>query len=71
MGSFQTDDDENVSKGKNAGLRWVQRNIDKYNAACRLRTQAVPFRYKLLACIGISRPYYDWQLNEPLQKYYD
>lgn len=68
MGSFG---EGNFSKSENPSLNWVQRGIDKHNRACRRRAAACPFRIKLLCLLKITKPYYDWQAREPLEKYYD
>jgi hypothetical protein len=67
MGSFG---DGNYSKSDNPGLAWVQRGIDRHNAACANRAAAAPLRLKLLAAIGFARPYEGWQAREPLHPYY-
>jgi hypothetical protein len=68
MGSFG---DGDHAKGENPALSWVQRGIDRHNAAAARRTAAAPFGLRLMAAIGITAPYYKWQMREPLWPYYD
>src|SRR6266550_9160893 len=63
MGSFG---DGDYSKGDNPALAWVQRGIDRHNATCANRASAAPLRLKLLALIGIRRPFDRWQEREPI-----
>ena len=67
MGSFG---DGDYSKGDNPALGWVQRGIDRHNATCANRASAAPLRLKLLALIGIRRPFDRWQEREPIWPYY-
>ncbi len=67
MGSFG---DGNYSKSDNPALSWVQKGIDKYNAATHNRLLAAPFWLKFLLLCGISGPIYKWQAKEPLWPYY-
>jgi hypothetical protein len=68
MGSFGEGD---YSKADNPALNWVQRGIDRHNAACRRRAKAAPLRLRLLCLIGITRPYYEWQSHQHLSEYYE
>jgi hypothetical protein len=68
MGSFG---DGDYGKADNPALSWVQRGIDRYNAATARRAAAAPIRLKLIAAIGLTGPYYKWQMREPLWPYYD
>ncbi len=67
MGSFG---DDEYAKGENPELSWVQRGINRHNAAVRARFAAAPVRLRLLALFGIQRPLIAWQRREPLQRYY-
>lgn len=67
MGSFG---DGDHGKGDNPALAWVKRAIDRHNAACANRAAAAPLRLKLLALIGVCRPFERWQEREPIWPHY-
>lgn len=67
MGSFGEGDH---GKNDNPHLSWVDRGIQRHNAACRARAAATPLRLKILAALGITGPYFRWQEREPLYLYY-